>query len=279
MTALIPSSSRRLVAAVGSLVLAVLLTVGVPVLLWRLAGWPLPRQVPSPDGIGRALSRSSVSDLVIIKALALAGWGAWLLLCWSLVVETWAWVRGRPAAHVRLAGPIQVLARQIVTTVSLLAVTGMSSAGPQPVMATSGGATLIVESEPQPTLVAAVPALSPVTSTPEVPVTYTVQRRDSLWRIAECQLGDPMRWREIWDLNSGRDFGGVKFTNANLIYPGWVLMLPPGAQSAVPAPPTEPPTPAATRPEIEPPSTAPTSKPAVGTAEVDCRRSRYATST
>lgn len=260
MTALIPSSSRRLVAAVGSLVLAALLTVGVPMLLWRLAGWPLPGQVPSPDGIGRALSRSSISDLVIIKALALVGWGAWLLLCCSLVVETWAWVRGRPAAHVRLAGPIQVLARQIVTTVSLLAVTGMSSPSPQPVMATSSGATLIVESEPQPALVAAVPAPSPVTSTPEVPVTYTVQRRDSLWRIAECQLGDPMRWREIWDLNSGRDFGGVKFTNANLIYPGWVLMLPPGAQSAVPAPPTEPPPPAATRPEIDPPSTAPTTE-------------------
>lgn len=95
-------------------------------------------------------------------------------------IETWAWVRGRPAAHVRLAGPIQVLARQIVTSVSLLAATDMSSPSPQPVMATSSGATLIVESEPQPTPVAAVPAPSPVTSTPAVPVTYTVQRRDSL---------------------------------------------------------------------------------------------------
>jgi hypothetical protein len=266
MTALITSSSRRLVAAGGSLVLAILLTVGVPLLLWRLAGWPLPGQVPSPDGIGRALSRSSVSDLVIIKALALVGWGAWLLLCWSLVVETWAWVRGRPAAHVRLAGPIQVLARQIVTTVSLLAVTGMSSPSPQPVMATSSRATLILESEPQPAPVAAIPAPSPATSTPAAPITYTVQRRDSLWRIAECQLGDPMRWREIWDLNSGREFDGVKFTNANLIYPGWVLMLPPGAQSAVPTPPTVPPPPTATRPEVEPPSTVLTAESTTTTA-------------
>lgn len=266
MTTSVPSPSRRTAGAIGSLILAAFLTVGVPVLLWRLAGWPLPGQVPSPDGIGRALSRSSVSDLVIIKALALVGWGAWLLLCWSLIVETWAWVRGRPAAHVRLAGPIQVLARQIVTTASLLAVTGMSSPSPQPVMATSSGATLIVESEPQPTLVAATPAPSLVTSTPAAPVTYTVQRRDSLWRIAECQLGDPMRWREIWNLNSGREFDGVKFTNANLIYPGWVLMLPPGAQSAVPAPPPDPPPPTATSPEVEPPTTTLTTEATTTTA-------------
>jgi len=35
-----------------------------------------------------------------------------------------------------------------------------------------------------------------------------------------------MRWREIWDLNRGREFDGVVFTDANLIRPGWELNLP-----------------------------------------------------
>ena len=37
---------------------------------------------------------------------------------------------------------------------------------------------------------------------------YTVQRYDSLWRIAERQLGDGLRWQEIRDASGGRLFAG-----------------------------------------------------------------------
>lgn len=100
--------------------------------------------------------------------------------------------------------------------------------------------------------------------TPVAPVTYTVQRRDSLWRIAECQLGDPMRWREIWDLNSGREFDGVKFSTCT-DYPGGVHAAPGRAVGRFrPAP--KPPPPAATGPEVEPPITTLTTEATTTTA-------------
>jgi nucleoid-associated protein YgaU len=58
-------------------------------------------------------------------------------------------------------------------------------------------------------------------------VTVRVARGDSLWVIAAQRLNDPLRWREIWRLNRGRVMaGGRRFTNPNLILPGWRLRLP-----------------------------------------------------
>ena len=50
--------------------------------------------------------------------------------------------------------------------------------------------------------------------------TYTVKAGDTLSRIAQTELGDLNRWREIWDLNRER------VANANLIYPRLVLIMP-----------------------------------------------------
>lgn len=49
---------------------------------------------------------------------------------------------------------------------------------------------------------------------------YTVVRGDSLWRIAQRQLGSGTRWKEIYQLNE------EQIQNPNLIYPGQVLQLP-----------------------------------------------------
>jgi ABC-type amino acid transport substrate-binding protein len=50
--------------------------------------------------------------------------------------------------------------------------------------------------------------------------TYTVKAGDTLGRIAQAQLGDANRWREIWNLNRER------VANENLIYPRLVLLMP-----------------------------------------------------
>src|SRR2546423_8497729 len=72
-----------------------------------------------------------------------------------------------------------------------------------------------------------------------------VRPRDDLWDLAEAHLGDPFRWREIWELNAGRlQPDGQGFVEPELILPGWVLELPPDAvgieappAAALPAPP------------------------------------------
>jgi hypothetical protein len=54
-----------------------------------------------------------------------------------------------------------------------------------------------------------------------------VVRGDSLWAIAQRMLHDPLRWREIWRLNRGTLMStGQRFTDPNLIRPGWVLKIP-----------------------------------------------------
>ena len=266
--------TRRLASAVASLVAIGALVVGVPFLLWRLAGWPLPGGLPSTSGIRRALTRDTVSDAALVKSIALVGWISWILLCWSLVVESWATLRGVPAARLRLAGPFQGVARRLVASVSLIAATGVSSFNPGAIAAAAPQAVVIEFHEPivagvssrastpertAPPTQAASPSAGtaragapPAAEAPTSPTatTYTVQRRDSLWKIAECQLGDPLRWRELWELNRGRDFGGVTFSDPNLIYSGWVLDLP----TSVPAePPPAPPPPIEQRQTPAPP--------------------------
>ncbi|MGD9129090.1 MAG: LysM peptidoglycan-binding domain-containing protein [Candidatus Woesebacteria bacterium] len=50
---------------------------------------------------------------------------------------------------------------------------------------------------------------------------YTIQKGDSLWKIAEEQLGDSYRWVEIYQLNRA-----VIGNNPDLIYPQVNLVLP-----------------------------------------------------
>ena len=50
--------------------------------------------------------------------------------------------------------------------------------------------------------------------------TYTVRAGDTLTKIAQAELRDINRWKEIWDLNKDR------VANENLIYPRLVLLMP-----------------------------------------------------
>jgi len=50
--------------------------------------------------------------------------------------------------------------------------------------------------------------------------TYTVKAGDTLSKIAQAELKDSNRWRDIWNLNSSR------VANENLIYPRLVLLMP-----------------------------------------------------
>lgn len=63
-------------------------------------------------------------------------------------------------------------------------------------------------------------AASPPPRTTEREVTYTVQKGDSLSKIAQQQYGDGKRWKAIFEAN--RD----QITNPDLIHPGQVLKIP-----------------------------------------------------
>ncbi|MEU2632105.1 LysM peptidoglycan-binding domain-containing protein, partial [Kitasatospora sp. NPDC007106] len=79
-------------------------------------------------------------------------------------------------------------------------------------------------------LPAAAPAAAPAAPAQDHPV-YTVRDTrpaDSLWSIAEHQLGSGERWQEIARLNDGRvmDDSGRRFDADRPIHPGWKLLMP-----------------------------------------------------
>ena len=68
--------------------------------------------------------------------------------------------------------------------------------------------------------------IATVMAEPE-PVTVTVMRGDSLWRLASRHLGSGSRWREIFELNEGQvQADGRSLRNPDLLLIGWVLELP-----------------------------------------------------
>jgi hypothetical protein len=210
-----------------------ILLVGIPVGLWALAGWPLPTAVPSLDAVSDALGSAYVPDTFLAKVLALVCWVVWFELLASVVVEGIALVRGRRAADVPLAGPMQRVAAHLVAAIALLAVLG-AARSPQATevvrpLLPSGqahAAAVVLDLSATET-----PAAAPAVALP----TYTVESRDTLWDISERHLADPMRWNEIWELNRGKAMpDGTTFTDPNLICPGWQLSLPGDAVGLAP---------------------------------------------
>ncbi|HKA83975.1 MAG TPA: LysM peptidoglycan-binding domain-containing protein [Acidimicrobiales bacterium] len=223
-------AGRGLVALAG----VAILVVGLPAALVSWVGWPLPSEVPSLSEIGDALRDTYIPDEFLVKALAVVCWLVWIELVASLLVEAVAYVRGRKAGAVPFAGGLQRGAARLIATVallgSLLATKGVSGSGglglralvPPP---SQRSAVTMVADEPADEGVARAGAAAGarLAAAP----TYEVQRRDTLWDIAERQLGDPFRWQEIFRLNQGRvQPDGRCLTDPDLIYAGWRLELP-----------------------------------------------------
>ena len=60
------------------------ITVGIPVLLIAIAGWPLPRQLPDWDRVRIAIQQGDIPADVVINTLAVIVWIAWAQLVWAL---------------------------------------------------------------------------------------------------------------------------------------------------------------------------------------------------
>ncbi len=94
------------------------------------------------------------------------------------------------------------------------------------------------------------PTTDPVDPTPDADARYVVEEGDTLWDIADEELGDPMRYGEIFDASrTTTQPDGARLTDPDLIRPGWELDIPngtapeasPGQEIEPPAIPEEPP--------------------------------------
>lgn len=266
----------RVLKGLLALVALVALVAAVPWALWHYVGWPLPHGLPSWSQFTTTLGQHGIADATLLKTLAYVVWACWAILAVSVVVELDAAARGRAARRIAVIGPLQPLVGQLLAAIVVAAVALAPRPGvaPRPLAAavTPGRrpvavAAVALVSDPSPAPVPTTAASAqPSVGGQQAGSTYVVQRNDTLWAIAERELGDPLRWTEIYALNEGRpEPGGATLDDPNWIYPGWTLLLPattpPSPAPAVPAVPPSAPAPPASSPTPAPPSPSTTSPP------------------
>ena len=267
----------KIAKGLSAFILLAVLLIAVPWALWHYVGWPLPHGLPSWSQFTTALNQHGIPDQVLLKALACVVWISWAILATSVLVEVPAAARGRAAQRLAVIGPLQPLVGHLVAAILVATLAVLPRPEGNSPSRLSANLSYGRPREPAVAMVLAsdfTPGPAPSTATGATPAastatsTYVVQRGDTLWGIAERQLGDPMRWRDIFALNEGRtEPAGQTFTDPHWIYPGWTLELPspadlgPAPVSPSPGPtPTASPTPA-TPPTPVPTTTAPTTAP------------------
>ncbi|MFC1419562.1 LysM peptidoglycan-binding domain-containing protein [Streptacidiphilus cavernicola] len=231
---------RNLCRGLAALAALALLLVGLPAVL-AVGTLAVTRNAdPQHSDLVDLLTRPDNGNL-FLWTLVVVGWIGWLCFAGSVLVEIPAQLRGRSARRVFALGWSQRMAGGLVGAVLALLPTAGAALAASP-----AAATTTVGLHPPVAAVAraeAGPVAGPVAvgrpgtvRTPAQP-TYRVREErpaESLWSIAEKELGSGARWKEIARLNQGRtmDAGGRRFDADQPIHPGWVLLMPADAASA-----------------------------------------------
>jgi len=250
-----PSRGREIALGLLGVLGIATLVLAIPAALVAFVGYPLPRSAPTRDWL-----TTSINATLIIKALACVVWVVWAHFVVCLLSEWRAIRRGRMPSVVPLGGGSQLLARRLVATALLLSGAAMlvphGGSGPSTSTSVAAGthnatAAVSVASPstgttrpatfdtskpfaanvfgPDSTIDDSTAAAAQATTQTKFYVVHPPQGRhhDSLWDIAGRTLGDPLRYKEIYALNHARtQADGSKLTDANLIRPGWQLILP-----------------------------------------------------
>jgi len=244
-------------------------TAGLPLLLWRLAGSPVPARLPSAHEIWFALLHKDNGSL-FLAAVRDASWLAWAAFTLAVLAEAQAALRGRPAPRLHLGG-LQGAAARLVAAVSVtfstpaaVSLVASPAVAAAPAAAARPAITLAsfarpADQAPQQSMHAgsahaadADPGAADVGTahvstggagaediaaarTLDVRRTVIVRPGDCLWTIAQAYLGAGDRYPELVKLNLGREMGGGRvFTDPSLILPGWRLLLPGHAAPGAP---------------------------------------------
>ncbi len=213
---------------VRATVATVVFLAGVPALLVSLDGNPL-RRWPSWTQVVAWFDQPNerFTSTVLAGAAVWAVWLLWAMLALLLIAELIALATRWRIPVLRLPAPLHRLVFGLAGTaaIAVTSVGQLNTGGVRPPAAIDAAEAVAV---PQQAL-AQGPALIQVGNTRYL---YTVERHDTLSKIAKQWLGDASRWPEICRMNKHRHFPQVGGTlrDCDLIYPGWELRLPADAQ-------------------------------------------------
>jgi DNA-binding SARP family transcriptional activator/LysM repeat protein len=211
------STPRKIGDVVGSLLTALLVFGATPAVLLAAVGNPF------GGGLGHQWGHAGRAALAAVVAVAWLAWAACgLQLVRAVVVQVRRGQVSVPAGAVlteRVAGRIAAGVLSLIALATPLAVTAVAGASASPGPSISAGVTASVVTPP--------PDAAPAEVAPSPVEIYVVQPGDSLWSIAEDQLGDGGDWPAIAALNLGRTMpDGLQFIDPSRIYAGWTLRLP-----------------------------------------------------
>ncbi|MGW3038154.1 LysM peptidoglycan-binding domain-containing protein [Streptomyces sp. NPDC001178] len=215
----------RLLTAVLSLLVLTAAVAGLPLLL----AWATPIiWAATHDDLTHLLDRQDTGSAFLLL-LACVGWIAWAQFAFCAVRELIAQVRGRTWHAPRGMGASQRAAALLIGSILVLlpassALASDAQAAPATTAAHDPGQTQTPQTaETEQTSRSSA-------STAASRTLYTVREMrpaESLWGIAERELGDGERWREIAALNEGHTMvDGMTFRANSFLQPGWQLQMP-----------------------------------------------------
>ncbi|MGW1966475.1 LysM peptidoglycan-binding domain-containing protein [Streptomyces sp. NPDC001935] len=175
------------------------------------------------DDLAHLLDRQDTGGVFLLVLVAI-GWIGWAQFAFCTVRELIAQLRGRRWHAPRGLGASQRAAALLIGSILVLLPASSALASDAQAATTAAGAARAPgQASPSPTASQASQAAGGSWS-------YTVRESrpaESLWSIAERELGDGERWREIADLNEGHTMpGGRVFTSSSFLQPGWKLAMP-----------------------------------------------------
>ncbi|MEU5044533.1 hypothetical protein [Streptomyces griseorubiginosus] len=227
-----PTASRtlaRVLKAVLGLIVLAAAVAGLPLLL----AWATPAIWDAThDNLMHLLDRQDTGAVFLLLLVAV-GWIGWAQFAFCAVRELIAQLRGRTWRAPRGLGSSQRAAALLIGSILVLLPTSSALASDAQAAPATTGALVPGQTTqaPQATEADQPPASAASTSTSST--SYTVREMrpaESLWGIAEKELGDGERWREIADLNEGRTMvDGQVFRANSFLQPGWQLEMPDAA--------------------------------------------------
>ncbi|MGW2563380.1 LysM peptidoglycan-binding domain-containing protein [Streptomyces sp. NPDC001514] len=218
------ATAARTVMKMLKAVLSLLVLVGTVVGLPLLLAWATPVVwETSRDDLMHLLDRQDTGAAFLVLLVAV-GWIGWAQFSFCAARELAAQLRGRTWHAPRGLGASQRAAAALIGSILVLLPAGSALATPAQAAPAVTAARL-----PEQAAESAQAPAGPATSDTEAGM-YTVRDvrpAESLWSIAERELGDGERWRDIAALNEGRTMADGQVFRANsFLQPGWRLQLP-----------------------------------------------------
>ncbi|MEU8645035.1 hypothetical protein AB0C91_24285 [Streptomyces sp. NPDC048674] len=222
------ASLARLSKAYVSLLVLAATVAGLPLLL----AWATPViWAATHDDLTHLLDRQDTGSVFLLVLVAV-GWIGWAQFTFCALRELASQVRGRQWHAPRGLGTSQRAAALLVGSILVLLPTNSALASDAHAATTATAAhspahTPAVSQD-------AAPDKEKQSASRDTEASYTVREvrpAESLWSIAERELGDGERWREIADLNEGRIMADEQtFRSNSFLQPGWTLAMPASAE-------------------------------------------------